>query len=149
MRSDRLSLAYIQKATIRIKALHFIHGEQGYSDVVREAQECVELLLKALLRHIGIEIPKTHDVSHVLRAQAQYLPQGVQQNLDEVCHISRTLRKDREMSFYGTEDWIPTEEYSASDSETAIKSAEFIFALVSTAIVPAEVHTETSTVSSK
>jgi HEPN domain-containing protein len=136
MRSDKLSLAYVEKATIRIKALHFLHGEKGYSDVVREAQECVDLLLKALLRHIGIEIPKSHDVSHVLRGNVQFLPQEIQKNLDEVCNISRTLRKDREMAFYGTEDWIPTEEYSVVDSETAIKSAEFIFSLVAPAILP-------------
>ncbi len=136
MRSDKLSLAYIEKATIRIKALHFLHGEKGYSDVVRESQECVELLLKALLRHIGIEVPKTHDVSHVLRQNAQHLPAQIQANLDEICTISRTLRKDRELSFYGTEDWIPTEEYSITDSETAIRSTEFIFSLVSPAITP-------------
>lgn len=136
MRSDKLSRAYVEKAAIRIKALHFLHGEKGYSDVVREAQECVELLLKGLLRHIGIEIPKTHDVSHVLRANLQFLPQQIQKSLDEVCNISRTLRKDRELAFYGTEDWIPTEEYSVADSETAIKSAEFIFSLVAPAILP-------------
>lgn len=47
MTNDRLSRAYIEKATVRIKALKFMHQERGYSDVVGEAQECVELLLMA------------------------------------------------------------------------------------------------------
>ena len=58
------------------------------------------------------------------------LVRSTSKSLDEVCKLSRTLRKDREMAFYGTEVWIPTEEYSVTDSETAIKSAEFIFSLV-------------------
>ena len=136
MRSDRLSRAYIEKATVRIKALHFLHGEKGFSDVVREAQECVELMLKALLRSVGIEIPKTHDVSHVLRASVQHLPKEVQYNLEEICNISRALRKDREMSFYGTEDWIPTEEYGESDSLTAIRSTEFVYSIVAPLLAP-------------
>ncbi|MBI2914833.1 MAG: HEPN domain-containing protein [Firmicutes bacterium] len=35
--------------------------EQSYSDVVREAQEIVELCLEGILRYVGIEPPKLHD----------------------------------------------------------------------------------------
>ena len=45
------------------------------------------------------------------------------------CH--RELRKDRELAFYSTDDWIPTEEYSDQDSLEAIRKAERIFELVS------------------
>ena len=37
------------------------------SDVVREAQEIVELALKGLLRQVGIEPPRWHDVGELLR----------------------------------------------------------------------------------
>lgn len=131
MTSDRLTRAYLEKATIRIKALKFMHTEKGYSDVVREAQECVELLLKAILRNFGMEVPKTHDVSHALRDRENLLPASIRENLEEVIGISRTLRKEREMAFCGTEDWIPTEEYSEEDSLEAIRKAERIFELVS------------------
>lgn len=130
MTSDRLSRAYIQKSALRIKALKFMHGEKGYSDVIREAQECVELLLKALLRKMGLEVPKTHDVSRILREKKNDLPQLIKNNLDEIILISRTLRKERELSFYGTEDWIPTEEYDENDSLEAISKAERIYELV-------------------
>ena len=131
MTSDRLSRAYLEKAALRIKTLKFMHQEQGYSDVVREAQECVELLLKAVLRHLGLEVPKTHDVSHVLREKKKFLPPLLKNNLEEVVTISRELRKERELAFYGTEDWIPTEEYSLKDSLAAIAKAEKIFEYVS------------------
>lgn len=131
MTNDRLTTAYLEKAAVRVKALKFLHSEKGYSDVVREAQECVELLLKAVLRYFGMEVPKTHDVSRVLKDQQGLLPPLLKDHLDEIVSISRTLRKEREMAFYGTEDWIPTEEYSVEDSLEAIRKAERIFALVS------------------
>ena len=127
MTNDRLSRAYLEKAAIRIKTLKFMHQEKGYSDVVREAQECVELLLKAALRNLGLEVPKTHDVSRTLKSREVMLPPLLRDNLEEIIEISRSLRKDRELSFYGTEDWIPTEEYGEKDSETAILKAEKIF----------------------
>jgi len=127
MTNDRLSRAYIEKATVRIKALKFMHQERGYSDVVREAQECVELLLKAVLRNLGMEVPKTHDVSRALQEKQDLLPPSLKSNLEEIVSISRSLRKERELAFYGTEDWIPTEEYSEKDSTEAIQKAEKIF----------------------
>lgn len=59
------------------------------------------------------------------------LPEPLKGGLDEVVSISRTLRKERELAFYGTEDWIPTEEYGEDDSLEAIRKAEKVFALVS------------------
>ena len=136
MTSDRLSQAYLEKAAVRIKALKFLHSEKGYSDVIRESQECVELLLKALLRHCGIEIPKIHDVSKTLQTNTDRLPQIILDNLTEISTISRNLRKDRELSFYGTDDWIPTEEYHEDDSLAAIEMTEKIFGWTSKAINP-------------
>lgn len=134
MTSDRLARAYLEKARIRIKALRFLHQEGGYSDVVREAQECVELMLKGVLRSLGIEAPKVHDVSRLLKQRIDLLPPILKDNLDEIARISRELRKDRELAFYGTEDWIPTEEYSDRDSLEAIRKAERVFEVVSQVI---------------
>lgn len=134
MTNDRLSQAYLEKADIRIQALEFMHTKKGFSDVIREAQECVELLLKALLRHLGLEVPKIHDVSRLLRESKESLPPIIQTNLDEIVEISRSLRKERELSFYGTEDWIPTEEYGADDSSEAIAKAKKIYTWIKAAL---------------
>lgn len=46
------------------------------------------------------------------------------ESLDEVKRISKRLRKERELSFYGAEDFIPTEEYDLEDAQEAIRDAE-------------------------
>jgi len=38
---------------------------------------------------------------------------------------SKELRKEREFSFYGDIDFIPTDEYDADDADTAIGQARF------------------------
>src|SRR3989441_13367033 len=54
--------AYLVKAEKRLKALAVLRDEGAHSDVVREAQELVELALKGMLRAVGVEPPKFHDV---------------------------------------------------------------------------------------
>ncbi|HHW01861.1 MAG TPA: HEPN domain-containing protein [Thermoanaerobacterales bacterium] len=130
MKIDALTLAYLEKAKIRFKALGFYNEHCSYSDVVREAQEMVELLLKAVLRAIGVEVPKIHDVGRVLEKHKESLPLILQERLDKIKMISKRLRKERELSFYGAEDFIPTEEYGPEDAEMAIKDAEFILKTV-------------------
>jgi HEPN domain-containing protein len=50
-------------------------------------------------------------------------------NFDDIIEISKYLRKEREFSFYGNIDFIPTEEYTKEDAEKAIKDAEFVFSI--------------------
>ena len=108
---------YLFRAEKRIKMLEFLKKEKDYADVVREAQEVVELLLKALILAVGLEIPKVHDVL-------------IKTNFERIRHISRELRKERELSFYGAFDWIPSEEYSLEDAEKAISWSKEILNLV-------------------
>jgi HEPN domain-containing protein len=103
---------------------------------VREAQELVELLLNAVLRSIGVEAPKIHDVGKTLEKHSNILPPGLVENLPEVKRISKQLRKERELSFYGTDDYIPSEEYDWSDAQTAIDAAAFILYVVEQALEP-------------
>lgn len=44
--------------------------------------------------------------------------------------ISKRLRKEKELSFYSAEDFIPTEEYGPEYVEMAIKDAEFVLKTV-------------------
>jgi len=60
--SESLARSYLVKAQKRLKALAVLRDEDAHSDVVREAQELVELALKGVLRAIGVEPPKFHDV---------------------------------------------------------------------------------------
>ncbi len=100
--------------------------EEAYSDVIREAQEIVELALKGMLRQIGVEPPKWHDVGSALREYAGRLPEAVAGDVERLAAISSWLRKEREFSFYGDIDFIPTEEYDANDALKASHDAEFV-----------------------
>src|SRR3972149_6108881 len=65
--ADELARSYFSRARKRLAALRALMQEEAYPDVVREAQELVELALKGMLRWVGIEPPKWHDVGPILR----------------------------------------------------------------------------------
>ena len=58
MTNAALARSYMRKAIVRLSILPIFQGKRAYSDVVREAQEVVELASKAILRHVGVEPPK-------------------------------------------------------------------------------------------
>ena len=43
--------------------------------------------------------------------------------MEELAAISKWLRRERELAFYGDIDFIPTEEYSREDALRAIEGA--------------------------
>lgn len=124
MTNATLATSYLKKARARLKALRVLLAEEAHSDVVREAQEIVELASKGLLRHAGIEPPKWHDVGEFLRTYESRLA-PVADRLPRLADISARLRKEREFAFYGEIDFIPTERYSQADAERAITEATF------------------------
>ena len=121
-----LALSYITKARKRLKILDVLMIEEDYSDVIREAQEIVELATKAMLRRVGIDPPKWHDVSNILLEHKDRFPLEIRKVLAKVAKISKRLRKERELSFYGDIDFIPTEEYTKQDGQSFTKDAIFI-----------------------
>lgn len=118
-----LAQSYLLKARSRLRILQVLLEEEAYSDVVREAQEIVELALKGMLRQIGVEPPKWHDVGGFLLQFADRFEAFGRQRLEQLAEISARLRKEREFSFYGDIDFIPTEQYSLGDAQRAIDEA--------------------------
>ncbi len=112
MTNKTLAESYLRKAIDRLDILDLLMRKGAYSDVVREAQEIVELALKGLLRFVGIEPPKFHDVGGLLLAHRDRFPFEIAPQLPEAARISKNLRKERELAFYGDVDFIPTEEYT-------------------------------------
>jgi HEPN domain-containing protein len=94
--------------------------------VVREAQELVELALKGMLRYVGIDPPKWHDVGPILAEQQDLLPENIRRSVTRLGAISKQLRREREFAFYGDVDFIPTEEYTRQDALQAIEDARFV-----------------------
>lgn len=126
MTNKTLAQSYRIKAEKRLKILGVLLQEEAFSDVVREAQEIVELALKGVLRQVGVEPPKWHDVGSMLREFSDRLPPGCREQVDRLADISSWLRKEREFSFYGDIDFIPTEEYGRDDALRAIEDAQFV-----------------------
>lgn len=129
MTNESLARSYLTKARARLKALAVLRDEGDHSDVVREAQELVELALKGVLRAVGIEPPKFHDVGGLLlEHRAKFSPE-VGGRLDRAAEISRRLRRERELAFYGDIDFVPTEQYSAGDARRAYDEAAWVVKL--------------------
>ena len=128
MTNPKLPRDYLIRSRKRLKAIALLLDEEAFPDVVRESQEVVELLLEAVLRSFGIPVPFSHDVSEILEAHASRLPPAAQGHLPRWARISRHLRKDRELAFYGSEDVTPSTSYSRADADEAKAMAEDVLA---------------------
>lgn len=137
MQNKDLASDYVSRSRKRLKALDTLFQEEAWADVVRESQEVVELTLKALLRQFLIEVPRLHDVSGILEAETDRFSADVKKHLPKLMEISRTLRRDRELAFYGSEDLTPEQFYKKTDAEQARDWARFVVE-----IVGAVVHTK-------
>lgn len=135
MTADELARSYLAKAAVRAEMLEFLAQRQAWSDVVRVAQELVELALKGMLRHVGVDPPKWHDVGGILLEHATLFPADVQTRLPELARISKRLRKDRELAFYGDIDFIPTREYGPAEGRAAIEEARAVLAAAQQVVV--------------
>ncbi len=135
MTANELARSYLQKAQVRLEMLSFLHERGAWSDVVREAQEMVELALKAMLRQAGLDPPKWHDVGPILLEEAEIFPAALQPDLARLAAISKRLRKEREFAFYGDIDFIPTREYDQADSVQAMADAAFVLSAARNFIV--------------
>jgi hypothetical protein len=130
MRNRDLGRDYVHRAEVRLRALDVLYEAESWADVVRESQEAVELALKGLLRCCGIEAPRIHDVSDVLHGERDRLPEKLRGDLDRLAKISKQLRRDRELAFYGTEDLTPSDFYSREDATEARDGARLTVRLI-------------------
>lgn len=130
MRNRELAADHLARAAARLKALDVLYDCASWADVVRESQEVVELSLKGLLRACGVEPPRVHDVADVLIAERDRLPAKVQPHVERLAAISRDLRRDRELAFYGAEDLTPSSFYREADAIRARDAARDVVATV-------------------
>lgn len=137
MRNRDLAADYVHRATVRLRALDVLFEARSWADVVREAQKIVELALKGLLRSHGIEAPRIHDVSDVLLAEQDRLPASLRADLPKLAAISRDLRRDRELAFYGAEDLTPSAFYSEEDAVRARDEARLVVSRVGPVVLGA------------
>lgn len=131
MHNESLIKDYLTRAGHRIEATQLLFDRGSYADVVRESQEIVELCLKALLRFFRIEPPRLHDMSQILHENKDRFPKTIKSKVSLLAKISKTLRRDRELAFYGSEDLTPGEFYNKEDAQEALNSAKTVYQICS------------------
>lgn len=134
MTTGDLAKSYLTKAGKRLRALQVLFAGDYYSEVIREAQEIVELAEKAILRALGIDPPKIHDVSQMRLDHAADLPVEIRSKLPAVVELSKWPRKEREISFYGDIDFLPTEEYRKENASRALEGERSVVGIAAVVI---------------
>ena len=123
MVNPRLAESYLRRAQVRLQVLTSFLAQKDYPDVIREAQEVVELSQKAILIHMGVDPPKWHEVGDLLLDRLSQFPPRWQQELPALVQEGRWLRSQREVAFYGEMDLIPETLYGAEEAQRAIRVA--------------------------
>ena len=92
---------------------------QAWNLVVRRSQEVVELSLKGLLKLMGVESPKIHDVGDTFAKICTEKKIAIEsEKLTEMQRISRQLARDRAPAFY------MEKEYTREQASQALRSAK-------------------------
>lgn len=131
MRLVKIALAFLRQAQARLEDAKDALREKNYPYAVRLSQECVELSLKAVLRAVGIEYPKIHDVSDVFLDVKPRFPVWFQSKIDFMSESSKILVKKREPSLYGGEEAFlsPNEVINRTDAQDSVRRAIETFGL--------------------
>ncbi|NHV99101.1 MAG: HEPN domain-containing protein [Thaumarchaeota archaeon] len=133
MNTEAMARGYLDDAEYSLYEAEEALAKKMYHRTVRRAQESVELSLKAVLRLLGVEYPREHDVSDALAeiARIRVLPDWFRFELETISIASKRLAGERGPAFYGDENaFIPPRElYSREDAEKAIDSARKIHEL--------------------
>ncbi len=128
MTNEEMAQGYLVTAAYSLKQARMAQSDGVWHLAVRRCQECVEMALKAVLRLVGLEVPRVHDVGFFMRENRELFPPWFQAQLDRLIHVSRSLRKDREVSIYGDEELAlpPQVIFSQLDADEALKEATLV-----------------------
>ena len=111
MRSLEMARDYLYRARRCLREADLALRDGDAPGVVRRSQEALELAAKALLRALGIEYPRVHDVSDVLLEQSDRMPEEVRRRIREIAELVSELAAVRGPAFYGYErEGIPPSE---------------------------------------
>ena len=150
MTNDRAAQAYIDDGFLISSEARGSLEEQQYHRVVRKCQEAVELMLKGLLRFLGVDYPKFHDIGNVLEKILKGKGIFSEDEIQQLVEINRTLAMDRALSFYGAEDGTPASVlFTKDDAEEALRECDEVQQLVQRFLDRYERREEDTTVRKK
>lgn len=130
----------ILQASIILEEAEYLEEKEAWNMVVRRCQEAVELALKAALYWGRINVPRIHDVGPVLKHHANRYPEPFRRRIPHLASISRQLRAEREVSFYGDEQsGVPPESlYTREDAKEALSKAHEVLNICHILLEPVE-----------
>jgi HEPN domain-containing protein len=128
--NEEVAKGLLKQAQSRRQVVERALDNEDYAFVIRLSQECVELSLKAALYFAGIDFPKWHDVSPVLRQNRAKFPEWFSEKTDHLAQISEQLGEERERSMYGDEALgiSPDALYGEEEAKQALAGAKEVFA---------------------
>ncbi len=128
MNNRQMAWAMLRQAEAILDEARYVYERRRWNLVVRRCQESVELALKAALLWAGAEVPRVHDVGPILRREAQRFPPEFRAHIPTLASLSRALRAERELSFYGDEQsGIPADElYTDLDAQAKLADARMV-----------------------
>ena len=131
MRSLKVARSYLRQAKARLDDAKDALKEGNHPYAVRLSQECVELSMKAVLKAVGIEYPKVHEVSYVFQEIRDRFPDWFRAEVEYLTESSKLLFKKREPSLYGDEEALipPNGVMSEEDARDATERAERTYSL--------------------
>ncbi len=131
MTSDRIAREYLRRVQTRRLALDTFLAAGLHGDVMRQAQEIAELVLKGALRFVGIDPPKRHDVHEIVGQFLGRLPAEWAQVAGELRVALTRLAEERGRAFYGDEDTgTPASElFGPDDARQALAIADRLLAM--------------------
>lgn len=112
-------------AKISYRDLINSYKNKEWNAVIRRAQESVELYLKAILKLMYVEYPKSHDIGTIFADVC--IKNGIDiDNIDlfKIKSLSKNLAEKRGAAFYMEKD------YNEIDAEQAKSDAEFVMNFV-------------------
>jgi HEPN domain-containing protein len=112
----------MSRASIILQEAEYLKEKEAWNLAVRRFQEAVELALKCALLWARIEVPRIHDVGPILKQYAHRYPEPFKSLIPRLASISRLLRAEREISFYGDEQsgMLPESLYTRDDALEAL-----------------------------
>jgi len=124
-----MALDYIKRARRCLKEAQNALADDDPPMAVRRGQECVELSLKAMLRRLGVEYPKKHDVGEALEYIADHVPAWFAAQIPTFVALSSKLAKERGPAMYGYEaELTPASQlFGRADAEERVAAAGQVF----------------------
>ena len=129
MTSEAMARDLLARAGGCLREARTAYGEGDHALCVRRAQEAIELAIKGLLRLVGIEFPREHDVSEVLVSAAGRFPELWREVLPDLARRMREITPKRGPAMYGLEaQGIPASQaFDEEDGRGAVTDAEFVY----------------------